>query len=53
VTKALAGSVIERSQEKQGMTGLFHPPSEALRIPLYAVLLFAEFIVIFFGKLSY
>jgi hypothetical protein len=47
VTEALAGSMIEPIQEKQDMGGLFHPPSEGLRILLYAILLFTKAIVIF------
>jgi hypothetical protein len=47
VTKALAGSVIKPIQEKQDLAGLFHPPSEGMRILLYAVLSFTKFIVIF------
>jgi hypothetical protein len=47
VTEALAGSVIEPNQEKQDKAGLFHAPSEGLRILLYAILLFTKAIAIF------
>jgi hypothetical protein len=39
-------------QEKQDLAWLFHPPSEAVRILLHAVLLFTKFIAIF-AKFSF